>query len=67
MTQKQLSVVDLGCVDVGDPFYNQGLGSNPAFPEDLSEVLSLHSDDVLQTTRILHVVHISLDRRKTAE
>lgn len=40
----------------------KGLGSNPAFPEDLNEVLSPHSDDVPK--RILHVVHISLDRRK---
>lgn len=44
-------MADLGCVDVGDPICDQGLGSNPAFPEDLSEVLSQHSDDVLQTFR----------------
>lgn len=49
MTQKQLSAADLGCVDAGNPLNDQVLGSNPAFPEGLSEVLSQHSDDGLQT------------------
>lgn len=70
LTQNQLSAADLECVGVGDPLYDQGLGSNPAVPEDLSEVLSQQSDDDLQTLRAnnrFEVVGISLDRRKTDE
>lgn len=54
LTQNQLSIADLGCVDIGDPLYDQGLGSNPAVPEDLSEVLSQHSENNPQTLSCRH-------------
>lgn len=54
LTQNQLSVADLGCVDIGEPLYGQGLGSNPAVPEDLSEVLSQHSENNLQILSCRH-------------